>query len=228
MSDARTVARILEIFRSGSGAPARAETASGEAIILKLRGAGGGERTLLTELIGLRIAAALGLRAPDAFPVWLANDFPWQAGTDEYDDMVRRSGGWNLAIAFIPDAEEIRGPALEALPDDFIRPLTIADMMLANVDRTAKNPNLLRDARGALWAIDFGGCLFLNRLLDGRADRPRTLPPTHFRASAPPPAPIALPAATVEHALADAPDAWFDGADRAALTARLVDYFASD
>ncbi|MBI1185735.1 MAG: hypothetical protein GC206_00070 [Alphaproteobacteria bacterium] len=227
MTRDRVVDALLEVFRTGSGAPARARLSSGEEAVLKFSGAGGGPRALLTEFIALRVAREFGVAAPAAYPVWLPEDFPWQTGTDEFDDVVRRSRGWNLAIAYIPDASPIAGDALDALPDDFIRPLMIADMMLANVDRTRKNPNLLRDAEGAAWAIDFNGCLFLNRLVAGRTERPETLPPTHLRAADPPPPVRLLPARTVARMLEGAPDAWFDGADRAALSPRVIAYFCA-
>jgi hypothetical protein len=51
------------------------------------------------------------------------------------------------------------------------------------MDRTAKNPNLLRDAEGGLWAIDHDACLFVERILSGRRPFSFTLPLTHFLAA---------------------------------------------
>ncbi len=60
--------------------------------------------------------------------------------------------------------------------------MAAVDALLQNVDRTRANPNILRDAAGAYWAIDFGACLLINRLARGDT-RPRTtLPPNHLLA----------------------------------------------
>ena len=53
-----------------------------------------------------------------------------------------------------------------------------------NVDRTTKNPNILRSP-GGLFAIDFGSCLFLNRIASRKTSFPFVLPPNHFLAGTP-------------------------------------------
>ncbi len=43
-------------------------------------------------------------------------------------------------------------------------------------------PNILRDAAGAYWAIDFGACLLINRLARGDTRPQTTLPANHLLA----------------------------------------------
>jgi hypothetical protein len=53
------------------------------------------------------------------------------------------------------------------------------------VDRTTRNPNILADAAGGLWAIDHGACLFLDRILAGRRPFSFEFPANHFLAGRP-------------------------------------------
>ena len=225
---AETVLRIRAVLPHGDGAPALVETGSGERFVLKLRGAGGGERALATEFLALKLAALIGLRTPATIPLYLPEAFPWQAGTDEFDDMVQRSYGWNLGIRFIEEATPLRAAMLDSLAPDFCAVLAIADALLINVDRSRANPNLVRDRSGAVWAIDFGACLFLSRLLAGPIARPAALPANHFlahrftdfRPS------LALDEAMVTAFVDAVPQSWLDEGVRAMLAQRLTVYLA--
>jgi hypothetical protein len=178
------VARMLDVIRTSSSAPAYVEAGDGARYVLKLGGAGAGERGLLTEFLAIGIARAIGLSVPSTRPLFLPGDFPWQIGTDEFDDTVRRSAGWNLGISFIPEAMTLEADQLTDLPADFLARLAFADRLLQNVDRTAKNPNILGSPQG-VFAIDFGSCLFLNRIASRKSIFPFALPPNHFLAGTP-------------------------------------------
>jgi hypothetical protein len=180
---AASVARMLAVIRTSSSAPAIVENGEGTRFVLKLVGSGAGPRGLLTEFLGTAIASAAGLPVPEPHPLLLAPDFPWQVGTDEFDDVVRRSAGWNLGLRFIPDESPLLASDLDALPKEFTSRLRIVDAVLQNVDRTRGNPNLLRSPAG-LVAIDFGSCLFLNRIAAGMKAFPFALPSNHFLAGA--------------------------------------------
>jgi hypothetical protein len=84
----------------------------------------------------------------------------------------------------IPGAVALGPDDLADLPLDFLTHLAFADRLLQNVDRTRKNPNILKSPRGA-FAIDFGSCLFLNRIATKRASFPFSLPANHFLAGVP-------------------------------------------
>jgi hypothetical protein len=209
------------------------ETQAGELFVVKFAGAGGGPHGLLTEFLATGIAARLGLAVPKAQPLWLPPDFPWQIGTDEFDDMMRRSAGWNLGLAFIADGTPIAAADLADLPEEFLARLACVDALLQNVDRTAKNPNLVRSPAG-VFAIDHGSCLFLNRAVARRLPFPFALPQNHFLADMPPPAlpgersaAAAAASASLPALVAACPEAWLGdrkfGHDE--LTQRLVAYF---
>jgi hypothetical protein len=227
-----TVAVIHRVLASGSSFPSLVETNAGHLYVLKLSGAGPGRRALATEYAALEIARAIGLSVPEAEIVDLPGDFPWQTGTDEFYDAVQRSAGPNLGVAFIPAAEDLMRGELASLPPDFVNHLSAVDALMQNVDRTAANPNIMRDAAGVHWAIDFGACLLLERLARGACEPRRDLPPNHFLArekrisySAREGA-KAIDSAHLQTIVAAIPGAWLEdlGLARSALWQRLTAY----
>jgi hypothetical protein len=192
--------------------------------VLKFAGAGPGPFGLLTELLAIGIARALGAPVPPARPLWLPPGFPWMAGTDEFDSMLQRSYGWNLGIAFLPDARPVAAAELAACDPAALDAIARADALLQNVDRTARNPNLLI-ASGRLWSIDYDACLYLSRALGPPRPPVRTLPTGHLlagRVSAATP-----PEIDVAALVASAPDEWVaaTGTGRGGLEAALRRYF---
>lgn len=220
-----TVARVLEVLPQASTSPARVETADGGRYVLKFSGAGPGPFGLLTEYLALGIARAFGAPVPAARPLHLADGFPWMAGTDEFDAMLQRSAGWNLGIAWVDDARPATPADLAG--DTGLAAIAAADRYLQNVDRTARNPNLLVSA-GRLVAIDYDACLYLSRAL-GPARAPSTgLPAGHLLAGRELAA-VVPPTLDVAALVAPAPADWIAaaGVGRAELVARLAASYAA-
>ena len=176
------VSTVERVIGRGSGFSCVVRAESGVAYVMKMSGAGQGVFGLYHELVAMRIARAIGLRVPDAAPIWLDAASPWAVGTDEFDDALQRSAGWNLAIRFVAGARDVDAAALDALPETFVAALAVADAALVNVDRTRANPNLLQDAGGQFWAIDFGACLYWSDRTVAGADGRVALPSSHFLA----------------------------------------------
>jgi hypothetical protein len=219
------VARVLAVLPVASTSPALVETANGARRVMKFAAAGPGPVGLLTELFALGIARAFGAPVPAAAPIWLPDGLPWTVGTDEFDSMLQRSTGWNLGIDWLADARPATPADLAAAADAILDAIARADALLVNVDRTAKNPNLLV-SDGRLHAIDYDACLYLSRALAGRPASP-ALPPGHLLEGRPLTGP--LPQIDLAPLVAAAPPDWIAaaGTDRAGLEAALARYFAA-
>lgn len=201
---------MLAVFPAASTTPALVETANGGRRVLKFSGAGPGPFGLLTELIALAIAARLGAPVPTAAPLWLPPGLPWEVGTDEFDGMLQRSTGWNLGIELLPDARPATPDDIAAADPAELDAIARADALLQNMDRTAKNPNLLVSG-GRLRAIDYDACLYLSRALAGSRPPTTELPRGHLLADrAVPPRP--LPPFDGRALAAAAPDDWIEAA----------------
>jgi hypothetical protein len=220
------VAEVRSVFTHASTSPALVATEDGTPWVMKFAGAGPGPFGLLTELLAIGIARELGAPVPPARPLWLPPGFPWMAGTDEFDSMLQRSYGWNLGIALLPDARPVAASELAGGDPAALDAIARADALLQNVDRTARNPNLLVSG-GRLWAIDYDACLYLSRALGPPRPAVRTLPPGHLLAGRP--AATAPPELDVAALVAAAPEAWVaaTGTGRDGLAAALERYFAA-
>jgi hypothetical protein len=226
---AETVTRLLDLFAGGSTLPALAETGSGERFVLKLRATASGTRSLATEFLGNRIAAQLGLKVPTVRPLFVSAELPWEIGTDAFDETLQRSAGWNLGVAFLADAGPVSIAEVASLSRPFVAVLATVDDLLQNVDRTEKNRNLLRGADGAIYAIDFGGCLFFQRIIARRTPYRFGLPGNHLlagRAEGSTGEREAVDPDRVADSVDGLPEEWLDGTGMtpAELKSRLRDY----
>ena len=221
-----TVAAIHRVLTNGSSFPSVVESQSGRRWVMKLAGAGPGSRALVTEYITLALARRTGLNVPDAIPLWLPVELPWQAGTDERDQAVQRSAGWNLGIAFVADARDLAAVDIAALPQPFRHRLAAIDALVQNVDRAATNLNIIRDADGTF-----------DRLARGALEPRLDLPTNHFLAGnealSGPALVRGIATALDDTALAAAveavPDAWLrePAFSRGVLLSRLQKYVES-
>lgn len=151
------VERVLAMLTSGSTAPALVEAADGRRFVLKLRGSGVGPRSLAAEYVAGRIARRLGLSAPAVLPMSLPGGVADQVAHAELSDLLRRSVGLNLGVAYLEGAEEPARFEVPIVNASFASRVVWLDAFMKNVDRTARNANLMiRD--GTWWVIDHGSC----------------------------------------------------------------------
>lgn len=163
----------------GSSFPTLIETNEGKRWIVKMRGAGNGPISLVSEFIANKVASRLHWPAPNADWVEIPDQFPWTFGTDEFDDIVQKSYGWNLAIEYLPDAAPIQASDLALLDSRTLDIIFTLDLFFLNVDRTAMACNLLKASDNRIWVIDHGAlglfqgmninhkALFLNHIFQG-------------------------------------------------------------
>jgi len=220
------VSAITGIYAHASTFPCRVRTEAGGEWVMKLQGSGPGPVAMLTELLALRVARAMGLAVPDARPLHLPPGFPWTIGTDEFDGIVQRSFGWNLGVAYVADAAPATIEQIFAADPHFWETLAAVDRLLGNMDRTARNPNILAAPHG-LVAIDFDACLFARRAAQGVVPKAFPLPAGHLlegHAAAAPHRP--LDPATMTDALREVPADWLEMLDIYAedLRRNLTDY----
>ncbi len=155
--------RYVEPLREGGSLPALVEADDDGLYVLKFRGAGQGPRALVAEVVAGELARALGLPVPELVLVDLDPELGRAEPDPEIQDLLRGSGGLNLGMDFLPGALAFT-PGAGREPD----PASAADVvwfdaLVANVDRTPRNPNLLR-WHDRVWLIDHGAALFVRRM----------------------------------------------------------------
>ena len=151
------VQRYVTPLREGGSMPAIVEGDDDGLYVVKFRGAGQGVRALLAEILAGGIARALGLNVPE---IVLAELDPELARTEpdpEIQDLLRASGGLNVALDYLPGSVNF-DPAADQVDADTASRIVWFDALVGNVDRSARNTNLLM-WHGRPWLIDHGATL---------------------------------------------------------------------
>jgi hypothetical protein len=150
--------RYVTPLREGGSLPAIIEADDDGLYVLKFRGAGQGAKALIAELLGGEIARALDLRVPEIVFVELDARLARTEPDPEIQDLIRASGGLNLALDYLPGS--IMFDALIEKPASELASRVVwLDAFTANVDRTARNANMLWWHKN-LWLIDHGAAFF--------------------------------------------------------------------
>lgn len=169
------VTRYILPLREGGSLPALVEADDGFMYVVKFRGAGQGPKALIAELIVGEIARALGLRMPELVFIELSEAFGRTEPDEEIQDLLRFSTGLNLALHFLAGAGTF-DPLLTTVEPALASRIVWLDALTLNVDRTARNTNLLMWHR-ELWLIDHGAALYVHHAGAGwAAPRPRPFP----------------------------------------------------
>jgi hypothetical protein len=147
-------------LREGGSLPAIVEADDGFSYVIKFRGAGQGVKALVAEFIGTEIARLANLKVPELVIAMLDEGFGRTEPDEEIQDLLKASTGMNIGVHYLSGS-------LTFDPDTFyVDPLTASrivwlDAFLMNVDRTARNTNMLIWQK-ELWLIDFGACLYFH------------------------------------------------------------------
>jgi hypothetical protein len=158
----RTVAatRYVTPLREGGSLPAIVEADDDGMYVLKFRGAGQGRKALIAELVAGELARAAGLPIPEIVFVELDAELARTEPDPEIQSLIRASPGLNLALDYLPGA--LTFDALAEQPSaELASAIVWHDAFVTNVDRTARNTNMLVWHRH-LWLIDHGAALYFH------------------------------------------------------------------
>jgi hypothetical protein len=148
-------------FREGGSLPGLVEASDDGLYVVKFRGAGQGPKALVAEVVAGELGRAIGFNVPELVRIELDPGFANAEPDEEIQDLLRRSGGSNLGVDFLPGALPFN-PAAGSLPaSELAADIVWFDALVTNVDRTAKNTNLLLWHR-QLWLIDHGASLYFH------------------------------------------------------------------
>lgn len=228
--------RYVTPLREGGSMPAVVEADDQGLYVLKFRGAGQGPKALVAEAIAGGLAHALALPMPEIVLMDLDAELARTEGDPEIQDLIKASAGLNLAMDYLPGAINF-DPVAEQPDADLASRIVWFDALTSNVDRTARNPNMLI-WHGRLYLIDHGASLYFHHGWDGdtsQAGKPFPLVRDHVLLRwasdlAGVDADLArrLPEPVIREVVAQVPDAWLQGpdafADPATQRAAYVDY----
>lgn len=156
-----TATRYVTPLREGGSLPAIVEADDCGLYVLKFRAAGHGAKALLAELVTGELARAAGLRVPEIVLVTVDAALGRNEPDPEIRELLVGSVGLNLGLDYLPGSLTF-DPAADAPPAAAeASEIVWLDAFASNVDRTARNPNLLTWHR-RLWLIDHGSSLYFH------------------------------------------------------------------
>ena len=223
-----TATRYVTPLREGGSLPALVEADDDGLYVLKFRGAGQGPKALAAEIVAGELARGLGLPVPELVFVEVDAELGRAEPDPEIQDLINASVGVNLGVDFLPGS--LPYSPVQPPEPELAAAVVWLDALVENVDRTPRNPNMLR-WHGNLWLIDHGASLFVHHGAgDPLAVAGRPFPAIREHVLLPAAgsivdadarlAPLADPAAAAELV----PEVWTDGAPYAEhLQARLAE-----
>ena len=173
MLRAITAIRYVEPLREGGSLPAIVEADDDGTYVLKFRGAGQGRKALIAELVAGEIGRALGLPVPEMAIIELDPELGRLEPDPEIRDLIFASAGLNLAVDYLPGALGFDALDVRRVAPELASAIVWFDAFVTNVDRTARNPNMLFWHK-QLWLIDHGASLYFHHTWDDYLARSRT------------------------------------------------------
>ncbi len=214
----RTVAvrRYVTPLKEGGSLPAIVEGDDLGTYVLKFRGAGQGEKVLVAELVCAELARALGLRVPEIVLMQLDPVIGRNEPDYEIRSLIKASAGLNLGLDYLPGSIAY-DPAVTVVDPVLAAKIVWFDALVSNVDRTARNTNMLMWHR-ELYLIDHGAALYFHHdWPKGLAQSRSAFTQRKDHVLVPRAAPLAsvdaelaerLTADVITRVLAEVPDAW--------------------
>jgi hypothetical protein len=164
--DVRTVnvTRYVTPLREGGSLPAIIEADDDGMYVLKFRGAGQGPKALIAEFVCGELARHLGFHVPDIVFAELDGELSRTEPDPEIQDLLKASAGLNLALDYLPGSITF-DPVVDKIDADLASRIVWFDSFISNVDRTARNSNMLMWHK-ELWLIDHGAALYFQHSWD--------------------------------------------------------------
>jgi hypothetical protein len=163
--------RYVVPLREGGSLPAVVDTDGEGTFVVKFRGAGQGPKALIAEALVALLGRAVGLAVPRPTIVSLEDGFGRSEPDPEIQDILRGSVGANFGLEYLPGALAF-DPAVDTalLSPEEAAEIVWLDAYVTNIDRTARNTNLLVCAQ-RVWLIDHGAALFMHHRWAGWQQR---------------------------------------------------------
>jgi hypothetical protein len=146
----------LTPLREGGSLPGLMEADDLGTYVVKFTGAGQGPKALVAEIVVGELGRLLGVAVPDLALIDVDPEIGRREPDEEVQALVTASAGLNLAVDFLPGA--VGYDRSFVVPSEHAARVLWLDGFVANVDRSARNTNLLIWHKN-LWAIDHGACL---------------------------------------------------------------------
>ncbi|MET3733039.1 HipA family kinase [Moheibacter stercoris] len=156
--------RYILPLREGGSLPALAEADDGFKYVVKFKGSGHREKSVIAELLGGEIARKLGFKVPELIFLCLDEAFGRTEADEEIQDLLQASQGLNLGLHFLSGSINY-DPNVMKIDPKLASEIVWLDAYITNVDRTFRNTNMLMWHK-ELWLIDHGSSFYFHHSWD--------------------------------------------------------------
>lgn len=156
--------RYILPLREGGSLPALAEADDGFKYVVKFKGSGHREKSVIAELLGGEIARKLGFKVPEQIFLCLDEAFGRTEADEEIQDLLQASQGLNLGLHFLSGSINY-DPNVMKIDPKLASEIVWLDAYITNVDRTFRNTNMLMWHK-ELWLIDHGSSFYFHHSWD--------------------------------------------------------------
>jgi hypothetical protein len=170
-----TATRYVTALREGGSLPGLVEGDDDGLYVAKFRGAGQGLSALVAEVIVGELARRAEMLVPELVTVEIDARLGAAEPDPEIQELISASVGSNLGVDFLPGALPYTPAGKWRVDPELAAEVVWLDTLATNVDRTARNPNLLL-WHERLWLIDHGAALYLQHGGLSSADPARPFP----------------------------------------------------
>jgi hypothetical protein len=167
-----TATRYVTPLREGGSLPGLVEADDDGLYVVKFRAAGQGLKALVAEVIVGELARIAGLPVPEIVEVEISAELGRTEPDPEIQELVIGSAGLNCGIDFLPGALDYNPARPGAIEPLRASEIVWFDAFTTNVDRTARNPNMLVWHRET-WLIDHGAALYQHHSVRNLVERAR-------------------------------------------------------
>jgi hypothetical protein len=162
--------RYVMPLREGGSLPGLVEANDDGMYVVKFRGAGQGSGALVAELVVGELARICDLPVPELVFIDIDPVLARSEPDDEVQALIIASAGLNLACDFLPGALPFDAALVKRVDPLLASAVVWFDAMMTNIDRTARNTNMLWWHR-QLHVIDHGAALYVMHAWDGYEER---------------------------------------------------------
>lgn len=155
-----TATRYVTPLKEGGSLPAIMEADDDGLYVTKFRAAGQGPKALVAEIVAGEIGRRLGLPVPELVVIDMDIALAAAEPDPEIRELLERSAGTNAGLDYLPGSLPYRPKVDPWASADLAADIVWFDALVTNIDRTAKNPNLLIWHRNP-WLIDHGAALYV-------------------------------------------------------------------
>lgn len=153
--------RYITPLREGGSLPGVVEADNDGTYVVKFRGAGQGAKALVAEWIVGELARFLGLPVPEIVLIEIDPLLGRAEPDPEIQELIQRSAGLNLALDYLPGSISFDPLESRTIDADLASEIVWLDAFATNIDRTARNTNMLVWHQ-KLWLIDHGAAIYFH------------------------------------------------------------------